>query len=152
MQTLYNMRYIPNERLGVPIIHCGARKHEQKGQGYMAKTKAAQTRGVDAIVSEVLNYVRDAVGDIASQMLSPSGCRDEKWDKRIKRATRNGVQDLLGWLADELYNDADTLSDVMGDHIHELVHGDEAEFQKVLDAISERGHPALKRACEDLRR
>jgi hypothetical protein len=118
----------------------------------MAKAQRSPGDRLQAIASEVLSYLQDAVGDIASDMLRPaSGFRDDAWDKRIKQAKKNGCQDLQGWLADELYNDADTLQDLLGDRIFEAVNRDEALFQKVLDLLSERAHPALKKACEALK-
>ncbi len=105
------------------------------------------------IASEVMSYVSDAVGDMANDMLSQgSGFLDDNWDKKIKTARRNGVRDLLGWLSDELYSDADTLSDLMGDKIYELTGGDNKLRDLVLDVLSLHAHSGLKKAITELRR
>jgi hypothetical protein len=105
------------------------------------------------IAREVMGFVQSAVGDIASDMLSPhSGFLDDQWKRRIAEAKRNGVSDVPGWLADELYNDPDTLSDLLGDRIHDAVRGNEAEYRRVLDELEKRAHPGLRKAVADLRR
>jgi hypothetical protein len=106
------------------------------------------------VAREVLQFAQDAVGDIASDMLSmSSGFLDDEWKRRIAAARQSGVPDLTGWLADELYNDPDTMSDLLGDRIYDATGGDEAKFALVLDALAEgrRAHPALAQAVEDLR-
>jgi len=105
------------------------------------------------IARSVMGHVQDAVGEMASDMLSPqSGFLDDKWSKQIKKARKNGVEDIQGWLADELYNDPDTLSDLMGDQIYDLVRGDEAEYKKVLDELDKNPFPGLKKAIKTLRK
>lgn len=112
-----------------------------------------KTLNVNQIVSEVQSHLETACGEIASDMLSPAGgFLDYEWGKRIKKAKKNGVQDLLGWLADELYNDAATLQDLMGDKIYDLTNGNEELQNQVLDALSSKSHPAMKKACKELKR
>ena len=105
------------------------------------------------IANEIRSYVETAVGEIASDMLSDGGgFLDEAWEKRIKAAKRKKVRDLSGWLADELFNDPDTLSDLMGDRICDFVRGNDDDYNRVLDALSANSFPAMKKACESLRR
>jgi hypothetical protein len=37
----------------------------------------------------------------------------------VAKAKSDGVKDIKGWLADEYYNEEDTLSDLLGDHIYD---------------------------------
>lgn len=71
---------------------------------------------------EIYGWVGDAAGDMA-------GCSedqakfihsmDPKRLKQIEQAKKNGVIDIPGWLADEIYNEVDTLCDLTGDRIHD---------------------------------
>lgn len=105
------------------------------------------------IAEKVRAYVETAVGEIASDMLSPnSGFLDADWEKRIKKAKKGGVRDISGWLGDTLYNDPDTLSDLMGDRICDHTNGDKDDYNRVLDELSRNAFPGMKKACESLRR
>jgi len=111
----------------------------------------------------VESWIQDAVGDMAgstNQMAKHNAMfGDEKWKKKIKDAEKYGVIDLVGWLADEYYNDADTLRDLCGDRIHDettqIVGSFEKEgFDKVYVAICEKmkegAHSALESALNSL--
>ena len=101
----------------------------------------------EQILCDVDQYVRDAVGDMASDMLSPhSGFLDDAWSKRIKKAKKSGCRDLLGWLADELYNDPEALCDLMGDKIYEACNGDRTAMATVYDVMEQRGGRLAKAA------
>ena len=105
------------------------------------------------VANDIRGFVETAVGEIASDMLSPdSGFLDEAWEKRVKKAKKNGVRDILGWLADELYNDPDTLSDLMGDRIYEATNGNADDYNRVLDVLEKNAFPGMKKACKSLRR
>ena len=115
--------------------------------------KTKKTLTPHQIASEVRSHVETACGEIASDMTgSSSGFLDEEWEKKIKAAKRKGVRDIQGWLADELYNDADTLQDLMGDKIHDLTGGDDDRYNAVLDVLMERAFPAMLKACTELRK
>lgn len=91
------------------------------------------------VYNDLLSYCADAVGDIASDMLSPhGGLTDDKWKRKIAKARKAKVQDLHGWLADELYSDPDTIADLIGDKIHEACNGDETKIRQVCDYIVAR--------------
>jgi hypothetical protein len=107
----------------------------------------------EKIAREVRSHLETAVGEVASDMLSPgSGFLDDKWKKRINKAKKNGCRDIMGWLADELFNDPDTISDFMGDRIYEATNGNDADYNKVLDVLSTNAFPGMKKACDSLRR
>jgi hypothetical protein len=102
--------------------------------------------------NNVSNFLEDAVGDMASDMCSSSsGFLDDKWSKHIKKLKKNGCGDIMGALADDLYNDPDTLQDLMGDRIHDEVKGNDEDYLKVLDEMDKRSFPAKKKAIQALR-
>lgn len=80
---------------------------------------------------EIYGWIQDAVGDMAGHNDSTVdmnlGFVDEKWKKKVAKARKEGVQDVPGWLADEYYNDVDTLMDLSGDRICDaastIMHG-----------------------------
>lgn len=105
--------------------------------------------------NEIEQWLQDAVGDMADAL----DFVDSKWEKKIKEAKRNGCQDIKGWLADEYYNDVDSIQDMLGDRIHdastqiralgfELKHDD--IFISICEEIKEGGHGALKQAMTQL--
>lgn len=102
------------------------------------------------VADELLGYCQDAVGDVANAILEfPDD--DETWSKKIKAARRKGVTDIHGWLADELYNDPDTLCDLIGDRLHENCGGDKVKQYAVLKHLEDRAFPGLAKACKTLR-
>lgn len=111
------------------------------------------TKTPQQIANEVHSYLAEAVGDMAADMVNPSsGFFDEIWDRRIKAARRKGVRDIQGWLADELYNDPDTIADLAGDKIYEATNGDKVCYEQVLKALEERAYPGMKKAVAQLRK
>lgn len=108
---------------------------------------------------EIKNWLGDAVGDMAYDY--KHGGFDENWEAKIKRAERDGVQDMQGWLADEYYNDVDSIRDICGDRIHDaatqiisLDYGSDLDHNKIFieicEEIKEYGHTALKEAMTQL--
>ncbi len=65
---------------------------------------------------DIANYVAEAVGEIAYDDFAL-----EEYKEKIKNAYRGGVRDVRGWLADELYNDADVVNDLVGDQLYSLI-------------------------------
>lgn len=107
------------------------------------------------VAQELSGFLQDAVGDVASAMLDPMGAgveEGDKWDRKIKAARKKRVQDLHGWLADKLYNDADTISDLIGDKLHENCEGNKEKQLQVLAILSERTHAGMRKACDSLRK
>lgn len=114
-------------------------------------TMPKQTKIFDAkqAATRISGHLQDAVGDIASDMLSGSGgFNDDKWDKKIKKAKKAKVQDLHGWLADELYNDPDTIQDMIGDKLYEECEGDKLKQLEVLFILRSNAHTGMQQACD----
>lgn len=65
---------------------------------------------------DIVNYVQTAVGEMGYCEYT-----QEDYADRIKEAKRQGVRDIGGWLADELYNDATTVNDLVGDQLYDLI-------------------------------
>ena len=108
------------------------------------------TKPFDAtkIACDLLGWLQEAVGDMAADMTSQgSGFLDDKWDKRIKTAKKAKVRDIVGWLADELYNDADTVSDLLGDKVYDACPGGLMQRAAVYNELVRMGHRAVRTAC-----
>jgi len=107
---------------------------------------------------EIKSYLEDAVSEVAYSV--PFEFQDEETKKKIKKALNAGVTDIKGWLADELYNDVNLLSDLSGDQIHDactqlgVSWRDTDDFNKVFimiaTALSQNSHTALVNACDKL--
>ena len=108
---------------------------------------------VEKKADEISQWLQDAVGDVAD--CDPM---DDQWKKRIKKAKKDGVTDIKGWLADEYYNDVDTLQDLCGDRIfdaateitthHKNQHNE--AFIAIAEKMKEHAHSALVRALDEL--
>jgi hypothetical protein len=103
-----------------------------------------------AVARLLLSHLADAVGDVASSMLEFPDMAD-KWEGKIKKAKKSGVQDLRGWLADEIYNDAESIEDLIGDKLHDECRGDKDKQRAVLDSLETGAHKGMKAACKSLR-
>lgn len=91
------------------------------------------------IAQEAISYLGNACGDLAyeygeNKQLAAFGLGNPEIDNMIKRAKAKGVRDITGWLADELYNDADTIQDFLGDWLADKVSND-GDRNAVLDVI-----------------
>lgn len=105
------------------------------------------------------SWIQDAVGDLAHNLEMGFDFFSEKWQRKIKRAKKAGCIDLQGWLADEYYNDVDTLHDLCGDRIYDeaiQVCGtyktplfDEA-YIEICQAMKDSSHPAMVTALNKL--
>jgi hypothetical protein len=111
---------------------------------------------VNSAAHDISSWLQDAVGDVAY------GCETwddvefnfgdlHGWKKKIKEAKAWPVTDIRGWLADELYNEKDTIKDLIGDRIFDAARGSDEDKILVAKEIVELGaHDALQRACEEL--
>ena len=66
--------------------------------------------------SDIVNHVQTTVGEMGYCEFM-----QEEYANKIKKAKQNGVRDIGGWLADELYNDAETVNDIVGDQLYSLI-------------------------------
>jgi len=123
----------------------------------MAKFQGtADMIAINEKASEILSWIQDAVGDLSSDV----NFLDDKWTKKVKAAKRSGVRDIQGWLADEYYNDVDTLQDLCGDRIFDAASQlspgpyDKAKHDVAFVAIAEEmkkhAHTALVTALDKL--
>jgi len=112
---------------------------------------------VDQKANDIYQWLQDAVGDVAD--CDPWS---EEWQKRIKKAKKDGVTDIKGWYADELYSDVDTLQDLCGDRIFDastelrMADGNpdnpthDQYFIAIANKMKERAHKALVTALDKL--
>lgn len=108
-------------------------------------------KSAEHIAEELSDFLQDAVGDSAYDLVKLPGL-DPDVDKKIKKAKKAGVTDVAGWLADELYNDASTLEDLLGDRLYDETSGNVELRKQVLDLMEQGAHKALKVAIKNLRR
>lgn len=66
--------------------------------------------------NDIANYVATAVGEIAYDDFAL-----EDHEDKVTEAKKLGVRDIRGWLADELYNDADLVNDLVADQLYSLI-------------------------------
>ena len=102
------------------------------------------------IVRQLSGYLQDACGEIAYDAARPGSGYD--YTTKIRKAKKAGVRDIAGWLADELYNDADNIEDLLGDRLCEETINNKELRNAVLDCLAQHAHPALLRAIDNLRR
>ena len=105
---------------------------------------------IQKIEQALINHLQDACGEIANECTrdDASGFMDEAMEAKIKKAKRRGIEDVAGWLADEMYNDADALSDLGGDKLYDLCNGDRNLYKLVAKSIANgTHHAALKKAA-----
>jgi hypothetical protein len=102
---------------------------------------------------EIANWVGNAVGDIAYDQY-------KMWEEygdfnpALKKLKEDGVTDIAGAYADILYNDPDTLGDLMGDRVCDAVGWEDTEARaKFIDELCAiHSFPAWQKACNKLRR
>ncbi len=99
---------------------------------------------------ELAGWVEGAVSDMAHSqytMWKESKFGDERLDALVKR----GVMDLQGALADELYNDAELLTDLLGDQIHDAtIHDPSKRKEYIAELRTARSYSAWNTALDEL--
>jgi len=106
---------------------------------------------IQSLATEIDSWLQDAVGDCAGydeKTLLVNIRHDEKAMAKVKQAKKDGVVDICGWYADEIYNDVDTLCDLTGDRIHDDGKGDYEAMIHIANEIAVNGHKALQDAME----
>ena len=110
------------------------------------------------IAIEISSWLQDACGDLAhcNTWTDIEDWYSDKrgWKKKIKDAKAWGVIDLRGWLADEIYDDRDTMHDLTGDKINDeatvVGFGNNESMIAIANAIIELGaHKSLRLALQE---
>lgn len=101
--------------------------------------------------SDLRNHLENACSDIAHsevEMFNKGTFMGaEGTDIKLENAKKDGVIDLAGWYADELYNDVDTIGDLLGDRIHDAAKGNNAIMIAIATKIRDTSsHTALQEA------
>lgn len=97
------------------------------------------------------SWLQDAAGDAASSTYEEDvdvyyGKTVAKQFKQVSR--RSGIHTARDWLADEIYNMKDAMSDLAGDKLYDSAKDDETRVL-VAKELASIAHPALKAACEE---
>jgi hypothetical protein len=103
---------------------------------------------------ELASWVESALNDMAYEQAASfeEGSALPETFERIKKLKAEGVIDLPGRMADDMYNDAELLSDLLGDRLHDFSR-DRAEQTVLLNALKkERTHTAWQEAMQRLER
>ena len=112
---------------------------------------------IDKKAREIDSYLQDAAGETAFN--TPFDLFEPELQKKIRKAKKDGVTDIKGWLADEIYSDVNFLRDMAGDQIHDAcmslgIKYSSKEFNltfvRIACSLSENKHPSLKQACKML--
>lgn len=103
-----------------------------------------------SIASDIKGHLDDACGQLGHDMAEHQF--DDKDKRKVARLKKNGVTDIAGRLADDFYNDTGLLADLAGDKLCDQTDGHPAMRDAVLDELAKGAHPAMQRACKQLRR
>jgi len=103
---------------------------------------------IHGAASEAYGWLQDTMAEMAMSIMDWPEIQDD-WGPRIKKAKAAGVTDIHGWLADEMYNDVDTIQDMLGDHIHDLGNTEEDRIA-IANELAAGSHTALVKACSNL--
>lgn len=111
---------------------------------------------------EIDSWLQDAMGDLADGMLygGKIDTEDTHLETKFNLMNKEGAPEYVikDWLAEELYNDVATMRDMAGDRVHDAtcqiqkMHPTTGKsfnevFCMVGQALHDRGHSALKKAC-----
>jgi DNA phosphorothioation-dependent restriction protein DptG len=103
-----------------------------------------EKEAIESKASEISSWIGDAVSDIAYGAVE---FQDAETQEKFRKAKKNGVTDLQGWYADELYNDVDTLQDLTGDRIYDAAEGKDKEkwenMIRIAEVMQDSGYKAL---------
>ena len=112
---------------------------------------------IEEAASEAYQYFETGVGDML--YIGPDYTTESLLDqiqnfgdeacKAAKEMIDGGCEDLYGAMADWFFNDPDTAESLMGDRIHDLVKGNQADFIRVAkELIASSGNTAVTTACD----
>ena len=100
--------------------------------------------------NRILSDLQTACGEAAYDCVENGAAWDEKIKRKIKKAKKQSIRDISGWLADEFYNDKDFIYDFIGDRVFDYAMGDKETEKKILKELSGCGHRALLQAVQRL--
>ena len=90
---------------------------------------------------EIYQHVETALGEVGEESAQEFIDTGNHWDDKavafFKDAKKRGVSDLGGAYADHMYNDPDTVSDLMGDKIYDAAGGKKEGQIEIHDALQE---------------
>ena len=72
-------------------------------------------------ICQLRGYAETAAGEMASDACGSSA--DFNYEKEIKSMKKRRIPDIQGALADHIFNDADAMSDLLGDRLSDLMYG-----------------------------
>jgi len=101
---------------------------------------------------EIKKYAEDAVGDISSDLVQEfktnGKCSDPEFTTELKKLKKNGVSDLVGALADHMYNQESFLEDMLGDKIYESAPDEEGRLKLVSELRGMANFPSWNHVIE----
>jgi len=107
---------------------------------------------IEQAAMEIISWLGSACGDCAYEQYQEYELR-RNWDSnviaKLDKAKENGVTDLCGWLADEMYNDIDLLRCLMGDNLNTYIE-EEREIELLQHIVDSGTHDAMKKAAREL--
>ncbi len=106
----------------------------------------------EQIASETKQWFQSAVGDIAYDNVdydgNPKEWATDELREKVKKAKKDGVRDIGGWLGDEMYNDPDYL-DMVADHIGDMSCTHKASKHEIWVEFKKIIHSTLHARCDE---
>ena len=108
------------------------------------KVKAVMSEDeINSAAIKAYQFLEQGVGDMIpceddEEILDHLSFISEDMHRKAKKALKNGVTDLHGWAADELFNHAGVIQDLLGDKIYDLCRGNWADMVRVAGQLQEK--------------
>lgn len=103
------------------------------------------------IARDVHSWLQNAVGDAADAIYSTRGfVGADKWDDEVERMKKDGVGDVHGALADNMFEDEDTMQDLAFDRIHDEAKSLDSNIVLIAIELRKLGHKPLRKAMNKL--
>ena len=133
----------------VPYEHVDAKgKSYEKVVGIKKPTMTKEE--IETVAYEIESWLQDAAGDMAYGAMDGYFSYEDPWEAKIKKAKESGVIDVEGWLADEIYDDVDTICDLCGDRIYDECKNNHENYIAIAEEIKIGGHTSLVIAMNQL--
>ena len=109
-----------------------------------------KNEAIDQQASDLYGWLQSACGDIAHGALQGGMLfLEDDVKAKIRQAEKDGVTDLQGWYADEIYNDASSIRDLLGDRIYDAAKGEVGIMFAIATKLKDYNHTALTTAMEN---